>query len=68
MRSLVAHWLPGLGTLYAKIDQRERVHVELSAAIEFYRAMDITFWLPQAEAAMASFSSPSLEWVQPHLP
>jgi hypothetical protein len=25
----------------------------LSAAIEMYRAMDMTFWLPQAEAALA---------------
>jgi hypothetical protein len=26
--------------------------IELSAAIALYRAMDITFWLPQAEAAL----------------
>ena len=26
---------------------------ELSAAIELYHAMDMTFWLPQAEAALA---------------
>jgi hypothetical protein len=25
----------------------------LSAAIDLYRAMDMTFWLPQAEAALA---------------
>ena len=25
----------------------------LSTAIEMYRAMDMTFWLPQAEAALA---------------
>jgi hypothetical protein len=25
----------------------------LSAAIGLYRAMDMTFWLPQAEAALA---------------
>jgi hypothetical protein len=61
IRLLVVHRLLGLGTLYAKIDQREQAHVELSAAIEFYRAMDITFWLPQAEAAMGPLSSPSSE-------
>jgi hypothetical protein len=26
---------------------------ELSAAIDVYSAMDMTFWLPQAEAALA---------------
>ena len=25
----------------------------LTTAIEMYRAMDMTFWLPQAEAALA---------------
>jgi hypothetical protein len=25
----------------------------LSAAIDLYRAMDMSFWLPQAEAALA---------------
>ena len=28
-------------------------HAVLSAAIDLYRAMDMTFWLPQAEAALA---------------
>jgi tetratricopeptide (TPR) repeat protein len=56
MRPLVAHCHLGLGTLYAKIDQREQARAELSTAIDLYRAMDMTFWLPQAEAAMASLS------------
>jgi len=43
----------GLGTLYAKTGQREQAHTELAAAIDLYRAMDMTFWLPQAEAALA---------------
>ncbi len=30
-----------------------QAHAELSAAIDLYRAMDMTFWLPQAEAALA---------------
>ena len=29
----------------------------LSAAIALYRAMDMTFWLPQAEAALAQVKS-----------
>ena len=53
MRPLQAHCHRGLGTLYAKIDQREPARAELSAAIDLYRAMDMTFWLPQAEAALA---------------
>jgi predicted ATPase/class 3 adenylate cyclase len=53
MRPLVAHCHHGLGTLYAKLGQREQVRAELSAAIDLYRAMEMTFWLPQAEAALA---------------
>jgi tetratricopeptide (TPR) repeat protein len=53
MRPLVAHCHRGLGTLYAATGQREQARTELSMAIEMYRAMDMTFWLPQTEAALA---------------
>ena len=53
MRPLQAHCHRGLGTLYAKIGQREPARAGLSAAIALYRAMEMTFWLPQAEAALA---------------
>jgi class 3 adenylate cyclase/tetratricopeptide (TPR) repeat protein len=53
MRPLVAHCHRGLGTLYATIGWWNEAHAELSAAIALYRAMDMTFWLPQAEAALA---------------
>ena len=53
MRPLQAHCHLGLGTLYAKIGRREQARAELSTAIALYRAMDMTFWLPQAEAALA---------------
>jgi hypothetical protein len=53
MRPLVAHCHLGLGTLYAAAGQREQARVELSTAIEMYRAMDMTFWLPQTETALA---------------
>jgi tetratricopeptide (TPR) repeat protein len=53
MRPLQAHGHRGLGTLYAKIGRREQAHTKLSMAIDFYRAMDMTFWLPQIEAALA---------------
>jgi len=53
MRPLAAHCHRGLGTLYATIGQQEPARAELSAAIVLYRAMDMTFWLPQTEAALA---------------
>jgi tetratricopeptide (TPR) repeat protein len=53
MRPLVAHCHFGLGTLYAKTGRPEQARAELSAAIDLYRAMEMTFWLPQAEAALA---------------
>jgi class 3 adenylate cyclase/tetratricopeptide (TPR) repeat protein len=53
MRPLVAHCHLGLGTLYAKIGQQQQARAELSTVIAMYRAMDMTFWLPQAEVALA---------------
>jgi predicted ATPase/class 3 adenylate cyclase len=53
MRPLQAHCHLGLGTLHAKIGRAEQAHSELSIAIELYCAMEMTFWLPQAEAALA---------------
>jgi tetratricopeptide (TPR) repeat protein len=53
MRPLQAHCHQGLGTLYAKTGRPEQARAELSAAIVLYRAMDMTFWLPQTEAALA---------------
>src|SRR5262249_4072537 len=53
MRPLQAHCHRGLGTLYAATSQREQARAALSTAIEMYRAMEMTFWLPQTEAALA---------------
>jgi len=53
MRPLQAHCHLGLGMLYAKTGQAEQSRTALSAAMDLYRAMDMTFWLPQAEAALA---------------
>jgi tetratricopeptide (TPR) repeat protein len=53
MRPLQAHCHLGLGTLYATTSQREQARAELSAAIELYRGMEMQFWLPQAETALA---------------
>ena len=54
MRPLVAHCHHGLGTLYAKFGRGEQARAELSTAIELYRAMEMTFWLPQAEAVLVA--------------
>jgi tetratricopeptide (TPR) repeat protein len=56
MCPLVAHCHRGLGVLYASIGQREQARTELSTAIALYRALDMTFWLPQVEAALAQMS------------
>jgi hypothetical protein len=52
MRPLVAHCHHGLGTLYATSGQREQARTALSTALEMYRSMEMTFWLPQVEAAL----------------
>ena len=53
MRPLQAHCHRGLGILYAKVDPTGQARTELSAAIELYRAMEMAFWMPQTEAALA---------------
>ena len=52
MRPLVAHCHRGLGMLYLKTGREAQARSELSAAIALYRAMDMTFWLPEAEAML----------------
>jgi tetratricopeptide (TPR) repeat protein len=53
MCPLQAHCHSGLGMLYAATGQPEAARCELSTAITMYRAMAMTFWLPQAEATLA---------------
>jgi Tfp pilus assembly protein PilF len=53
MRPLQAHCRLGLGTLYLTLGQREQAHAALATAIDLYRAMGMTFWLPQVEAMLA---------------
>jgi transposase-like protein len=56
MRPLAAHWHEGLGHLYLKSGKNEEARSELVAAIELYRIMDMAFWLPKAESALAEVS------------
>jgi tetratricopeptide (TPR) repeat protein len=53
MRPLQAHCHHALGTLYAKTGRWKQARTALSTAMALYRAMEMTFWLPQAEAAQA---------------
>jgi tetratricopeptide (TPR) repeat protein len=52
MRPLQAHCHRDLGTLYTTTGQREQARTALSTAIALYRDMEMTFWLPQTEAAL----------------
>jgi hypothetical protein len=42
-----------LGTLSIIAGQREQARAALTTAIAMYRAMDMAFWLPQTEGALA---------------
>jgi class 3 adenylate cyclase/tetratricopeptide (TPR) repeat protein len=53
MRPLQAHCHRGLGTLYARTGQQAQARAALSTAMEMYRTMEMTFWLPQVEVALA---------------
>jgi tetratricopeptide (TPR) repeat protein len=52
MRPLQAHCHLDLGIFYGKTKRAIEAQAELSTAIEMYSAMEMTFWLPQAEAAL----------------
>jgi DNA-binding winged helix-turn-helix (wHTH) protein/class 3 adenylate cyclase/tetratricopeptide (TPR) repeat protein len=53
MRPLQAHCHHNLGTLYSQRGWVELAQAELTIAVHLYRSMDMTLWLPQAEAALA---------------
>jgi tetratricopeptide (TPR) repeat protein len=53
MRPLQAHCHRSLGKLYATVGRHAEARGELDTAIKLYRAMEMTLWLPEAEAALA---------------
>jgi hypothetical protein len=53
MRPLQAHCHLGLGKLYRRAGRADRARIELTAAVEMLRAMDVTFWLPEAETELS---------------
>jgi tetratricopeptide (TPR) repeat protein len=56
MRPLVAHCHLGLGKLDRRTGRREQAREHLSTATTMYRAMDMRFWLEQAEAEMGGLA------------
>ena len=48
-RVLVCH---GLGMLYGQTGQSDQARGKLNTAIEMYREMEMTFWLPETEAKL----------------
>src|SRR5262249_26780759 len=52
MRPLQAHCHRGLGTVCGRVGRVQQARAALGTAIALYRAMEMTFWLPQAEAAL----------------
>jgi hypothetical protein len=43
--------------LYAKMDRPEQARIALYAGIELHRALDMSFWLPQTDAALAQMEA-----------
>jgi tetratricopeptide (TPR) repeat protein len=58
MHPLQAHCHRGLGTLYSQTGRAALARTAISSAIELYRAMDMIFWLPAAEAVLAQVERP----------
>jgi class 3 adenylate cyclase len=53
IRMLAIECHRSLGTLYSQTGQSGHARAELSTAIEMYREMEMTFWLPETEATLA---------------
>jgi tetratricopeptide (TPR) repeat protein len=52
MRPLQAHCHLGLGKLYGRTGRAREACIELSAAVEMLRAMEMEFWVPEAESEL----------------
>lgn len=56
MRPLQARCHLGLGTLLRQTGRRDEARAELSTAVTMLRELEMTFWLPDAEAELAATS------------
>ena len=54
MHPLVAHCHLGLGKLYRRMGRADEARTEHSTAVGMLRAMEMTFWLPEAEDELAT--------------
>ncbi len=52
MRPLMAHCRKGLEALYCRTSREEKGREELTAAMDMYREMGMTFWLEKAEEVL----------------
>jgi len=59
MRPLQAHCHRGLGTLYSRVGRLEEARTALSTTIHMYRTMEMSLWLPQAEATLVQIGGRS---------
>jgi tetratricopeptide (TPR) repeat protein len=53
MRPLLAHCQLSLGQLHLGNGRIEEARAEIEAAVDLYRSMNMSFWLPQAETALS---------------
>src|SRR5262249_33720145 len=53
MRPFQAHCHRGIGLLYTTTGERQQARLALATAMALYQSMDMTFWLPETEAALA---------------
>jgi tetratricopeptide (TPR) repeat protein len=58
MRPLQAHTHLSLGKLYRRAGRPDEARAELNVAIDLYLSMEMTHWLPEAEAELAETASP----------
>lgn len=49
----LAHCQHSFGMLHQRLERVEQARAELSSAMNLYREMEMTFWLPQTESALA---------------
>ena len=59
MRPLQAHCHLGLGKLPRRLNRLDDAAAELSVAITMLRELGMTFWLPDAETALATLPAPA---------
>jgi tetratricopeptide (TPR) repeat protein len=57
MRPLQAHTHLSLGKLYRRAGRDHEARSELNVAIDLYLSMEMTHWLPEAEAELAAINA-----------